>query len=109
MSTAPVKPTSGGAAETVAECFRRLSSAWHRDTVYLSSMDDAASHPAYQEIARLGSEVVPLLLRHLEENHTHWFAALEAITGAQPVPAAAAGNIPAIVEAWLRWAKANGY
>ncbi len=57
MSTAPVKPTAGGTAEMVAERFRRLASAGHRDTDYLSSMDDAASHPAYQEIARLGPEV----------------------------------------------------
>jgi hypothetical protein len=72
-------------------------------------MDDANSHPAYQEIIRLGPAVVPLLLRDLAEHHTHWFVALEGITGARPVPASAAGNIPRMVEAWLRWAKDNGY
>jgi hypothetical protein len=109
MSTVPVKPTPDAAAETVAERFGRLSAAWHRDTDYLSSMEDAESHPAWQEIVRLGPDVVPLLLRDLENNHTHWFAALEAITGARPVPVAAAGNIPRMAEAWLRWAKDNGY
>lgn len=107
MSTAPVKPTPDAPAETVAERFRRLAAAWHKDTDYLSSMDDAESHPAYQEIIRLGPAVTPLLLRDLAENHTHWFAALEAITGARP--ASAAGNIPVMAEAWLRWAKDNGY
>ena len=28
---------------------------------------------------------------------------------AQPIPISAAGNVPKMVEAWLRWAKDNGY
>ncbi len=71
-------------------------------------MEEADSHPAYQEIIRLGPEVVPLLLRDWEDNHTHWFTALEAITGARPTTAAVAGNISGMTEAWLRWAKDNG-
>jgi hypothetical protein len=63
----------------------------------------------YQEITSLGPEVVPLLLRDLEENHTHWFGALRSITGVNPVPASVGGNIPKMVEAWLSWAKDNGY
>ncbi len=109
MATTPVKPTPPTPAETVEERFRRLAAAWHKDTDYLSSMEDAEVHPAYQEIIRLGPEVVPLLLRNLAENHTHWFAALKAITGAWPAPAPAAGDIPRMAEAWLRWAKDNGY
>jgi hypothetical protein len=94
MSTTPVKPTPDTPAETVEERFRRLAAAWHRDTDYLSSMEESDGHPAYQEIIRLGPEVVPLLLRDLAANHTHWLTALEAITGARPVPVSAAGNIP---------------
>jgi hypothetical protein len=109
MATTPVKPTPDTPAETVEERFCRLAAAWHRDTDYLSSMEETESHPAYQEIVRLGPEVVPLLLRDLADNHTHWFAALEAITGARPVPASVAGNIPRMAEAWLRWARDNGY
>jgi hypothetical protein len=109
MSTIPVKPTPHTSAETVEDRFHRLAAVWHRDTDYLSSMGEAERHPAYQEIVGLGPEVVPLLLRDLAENHTHWFAALEAITGARPAPASAAGNIPKMAEAWLRWAKDNGY
>jgi hypothetical protein len=109
MLPTSAKPVSETPGETVEERFRRLAAAWHRDTDYLSSMDEADSHPAYQEITRLGPEVVPLLLRDLEDNHTHWFPALEAITGARPLSAAPAGNIPKMAEAWLRWAKDNGY
>jgi len=109
MATMPVRPTPATPAEPVAERFRRLAAAWRRDTEYLSSMEAAASHPAYQEIIRLGPEVVPLLLRDMAENHTHWFAALKVITGVWPAPASAAGNIPKMAEAWLGWAKDNGY
>ncbi len=109
MATTPVKPPPGAPAETVEARFRRLATVWHRETDYLSSMEDAESHPAYQEVIGLGPLVVPLLLRDLEENHTHWFAALKAITGAWPAPESAAGDIPKMAEAWLRWAKDNGY
>jgi hypothetical protein len=109
MATTPIKPAPDAAPETVEQRFRRLATAWHRDTDYLSSMEEADTHPAYQEIIRLGPEVVPLLLRDLAANHTHWFTALEVITGARPVPASAAGNIPAMADAWLAWAKDNGY
>lgn len=105
MATTPIKPTPNTPAETVEERFRRLAAVWHRDTDYLSSMGEADNHPAYQEIIGLGAEVVPFLVRDLAENHTHWFTALEAITGARPTSAADAGNIPRMAEAWLRWAK----
>ena len=59
-------------AETVEERFRRLAANWHQDTDCLSSMDEADRHPAYQEIIRLGPEVVPLLLGDLAQNHTNW-------------------------------------
>ena len=105
MSTTPATPTP---AETVEGRFRHLAAAWHQDTQYLSSIEEADNHPAYQEIVRLGPDVVPLLLRNLAENHTHWFAALEAITGARPCRSGRR-NIPRMAEAWLRWAKDNGY
>src|SRR5258708_35432536 len=103
------KPIPEFPVETVEERFRRLADVWHRDTDYLSSMEEADNHPAYQEIIRLGPGVVPLLLRAPADNHTHWFTALEAITGARPLSAAMAGDIPHMAEAWLRWAKDNGW
>jgi hypothetical protein len=110
MASIPIKRTpTTPPAETVEERFRRLADVWERETAYLSSMSAASAHPAYQEIITLGPTVVPLLLRDLCLNHTHWFAALRTITGVNPVPASAAGNIPKMAEAWLRWAKDNGY
>jgi hypothetical protein len=49
------------------------------------------------------------LLRDLEENQSHWFIALRQITGADPISAESAGNIPKMVEAWITWARGHGY
>ena len=95
--------------DTVKERFRQLASAWENAVAYQSSTTVRNNHPAYREIIALGPDVIPLLLRDMEKNHTHWFCALREITGADPIPESAAGNIPQMVEAWLRWARENGY
>ena len=110
MSTVPKKqrpaiPPAGG----ITEEFQRLAGEWHNAVDYHSSTTVRNSYPAYQKIIALGPDVVPLLLRDMEENHTHWFYALRTITGANPIPPSSSGNISQMVEAWLRWAKDNGY
>jgi hypothetical protein len=107
--TPGTQPQTDAPEQSVAERFRRLADAWHAATGHLSSMSRAASHPAYQEIIGLGPEVVPLLLRDLEDRHSHWFSAIRELTGANPIPPEAAGNIPAMAAAWLGWAREQGY
>ena len=109
MASVPLKELREPAAETIEVRFRSLAAIWHKETDFLSSMSQASNHPAYRQIIELGQEVVPLLLRDLEDHHTHWFTALHAITGAQPIPKSVAGDIPKMAEAWLRWARDNGY
>jgi hypothetical protein len=101
----PIPPTT----ETVEQHFRRLAAEWEDAIAYQSSTTVMIQHPAYREIARLGFEVVPLLLRDMDDHHTHWFWALREITGVDPIPESAGGNIPKMVQAWLDWAKENGY
>lgn len=108
MASLPVKQILP-ALTGVEEQFRRLAAAWQEAVAHHSSTTLRNNHPAYREIIGLGPDVVPLLLRDMEENHTHWFGALREITGASPIPKPAAGNIPKMVEAWLCWAKDNGY
>src|SRR5258707_15863309 len=107
MASLPVKQTA--ATATVEERFQRLAATWQKAVAHHSSTTLRNNHPAYQEIIGLGVEVVPLLLRDMEEQQTHWFCALREITGADPIPKSAAGDIPRMVEAWLGWAKDNGY
>ncbi len=110
MASIPIKPPSASPPkENLEPRFRRLASIWHEAVAHQSSSTLRNNHPAYREIIALGPDVVPLLLRDMQEHHTHWFAALREITGANPVPESVAGNVPQIVDAWLRWAKDQGY
>lgn len=92
-------------AESVEQHFQRLAAAWRAETGHLSSLTAMTNHPAYQEIIRLGPAVMPSLLRDLQKEPEHWFVALRAITGAQPVLHADRGQIDRMADAWLNWAK----
>ncbi len=87
---------------------RALSAEWKEATSLLSSTTAMVSHPAYQAIIDLGPSVVPLLLDELQREPVHWFEALEAITGDNPVPLAHRGNIPAMAADWLDWGRTHG-
>src|SRR5438105_4459135 len=79
--------------DDLEEVFRRLIAEWRSAVAHLSSTTRRVQHPAYQRIIALGPRVVPLLLRELKGRPNHWFAALRALTGADPVPASDRGKI----------------
>lgn len=85
-----------------------LAAQWKADTALLSSTTAMVAHPAYQAIIALGPPVVPLLLRDLEREPAHWFEALHAITGEDPVPREAWGKTGAMAAAWLGWGRSRG-
>ena len=62
-------------------------------------------HPAYQEIIGMGWEVVSTLLRELESEPDHWFWALSAITGEDPVANGDRGDILEMAQSWLEWGR----
>lgn len=95
--------------ESTAEKFGRLASQWKKETRLLSSTDDIASHPSYQQIIGLGCESLPFIFDDLRRESSHWFWALSAITGADPVANQDRGNIPRMREAWLTWGRLAGY
>ncbi len=102
-------PTS---QETVslADRLQRLLRRWREETALLSSSTRIIGHPAYQEIISLGQPVLPLLFQELERSlDGHLAPALAALTGAQPVPESDRGRIRKVAEAWLCWARENGY
>ena len=89
--------------------FRALADQWRRETGGLSSISQKAAHPAHQEIIEMGPAAIPLLLRELQERGGHWFMALRALSGENPVPREYAGRIPKITECWLEWGRERGY
>src|ERR1700738_3843048 len=82
-----------------------LVATWKRERGPHSASARLAEHAAYQQIIGMGPEVVPLLLRELEREPDHWFRALHALTGADPVPETSRGKVREMSEAWLTWAR----
>ena len=98
-----------GERHSVEQRFRELVDIWRRDTEYTSSTTRMIMHPAYQQIIGMGPAVLPLLLEELKSRPDHWPWALTAITGVDPVPAEARGNLAAMTDAWLHWGRSHGY
>jgi hypothetical protein len=88
--------------------FDQLASEWKEGTEFSSSLSEIVLHPAYQRIIGLGSVALPLILRELKRQPDHWFWALRAITGQDPVPVSAYGDLKAMAHAWTEWAVRNG-
>ena len=93
--------------ESLEQTFNTLVERWRADTMLLSSVDKMAMHPAYQRIIGLGPQAVPLILRELQTQPDHWFWALHAITGDDPVQSG--DNFDQAVERWLAWGRDRGY
>jgi hypothetical protein len=88
--------------------FDRLAQRWKQETALSSRVADIAMHPAYQSIIGMGRAALPLILRDLEREPDHWFWALEAITGVNPVHAEHQGDIELMAMDWLQWGRARG-
>ena len=91
------------------ERFRELADQWENDTVLLSNSNQAAEHPAHQEIISMGEPALPLILERMQSQGGHWFHALREITNANPVQPEDRGNVGAMQAAWLQWGEDNGY
>jgi hypothetical protein len=89
--------------------FKALAQQWESETRAMSSLTEIAMHPAYQKIIGMGKPAISLILRELERRLNHWFWALEAITGVDPVPPESVGKIREMATIWLRWGREQGY
>jgi hypothetical protein len=95
--------------DAVAAKFAALARKWKAERGPHSSITRISMHPAYQQIIGMGDPAVPLILRELESDPDHWFWALNAITGADPVPESGRGVLREMVKAWLDWGAEHGY
>ena len=89
--------------------FDRLAGQWREETAMSSSVVEMAMHPAYQQIIGMGRAAVPYILRELSRQADHWFWALKAITGEDPVPERDRGDLARMTQAWLVWGARYGY
>ena len=89
--------------------FLTLVAQWREETAGYSLITPKISHPAYLRIIGMGPIAVPWILEELKERGGHWFVALRSITGANPVLCEDRGRIPKMREAWLAWAREDGW
>ncbi|SKB13023.1 hypothetical protein PL11201_460032 [Planktothrix sp. PCC 11201] len=89
--------------------FNTLAEEWRAETRMLSLVTQKSMHSAYQRIIGMGQPVVPLILRDLEQKPDHWFWALRAITGDNPVKSEQCGRMKLMAQAWIQWGKEHGY
>lgn len=94
--------------EGLKVAFEELLLQWVAETAHVSSPMKIAAHPAYRQIVGLGPAALPLMLSDLSENRRFWFPALNSITGENPVPDDAIGDISKMAEAWIEWGRAHG-
>lgn len=95
----------------LAQLFREQVDIWKDQTSHLSSITKAVAHPSYLRIIGLakestGHEIERLLLHELESEPDHWFAALSAVTGEDPVKTE--DDFDEAVAAWLTWGRKKG-
>ncbi len=116
LSSAESSATRDGLYRVFAEAlqdfveieFERFADRWQTETLFLSSYTEMVSAPAYLDMIGMGRKVVPLLLRRLERDPDHWFAALRATAKADPVPPEDRGAFDNMREAWLEWGHEQG-
>lgn len=92
-----------------SEEFRALADRWQEETAHSSSMTQMVLHPAYQQIIGKGPAALPFIFKELAERPHHWFWALQAITGEDPIPAESRGILPEMAQSWLEWGSERGY
>lgn len=91
--------------------FKKQVEIWKDETGNLSSMRKALSHPSYLRIIGLARystdyQIEKLLLNELSIEPDHWFSALTAITGDDPVQPE--DDFDIAVERWLEWGRKKG-
>jgi hypothetical protein len=85
------------------DAFSALADQWHRETGYLSDPADIAMHPAYLRIIAMGGNALPMILDDLRRRGGLWYIALDAITGASPLPLTPNPTLRDFKDAWLQW------
>lgn len=90
------------------QTFQSLAHSWRESTAAFSSSEMMMT-PEYLRIIGMGERAIPLILEDLRRKPDHWFAALHAITGENPVSEEQHGRLDQMAEAWIKWGEENGF
>ncbi len=89
--------------------FFRLAEQWAEETRGYSVGIEEIAHPAYLRIIGMGEQAIPWILDEMAERGGQWFVALQAITGANPIPDEDRGRRPKMRAAWFDWGRQHGW
>ena len=89
--------------------FSNLEKEWKESTLMLSSITEIVMHPSYQQIIGMGTPAIPLIFLSMRRELSHWFWALCAITGENPVSIEHQGRIKEMTDDWLAWGRNQLY
>jgi len=101
----PSPPTGEDSQAKLKKEFSRLAKLWKTQTAASPSVAGMVMHPAYLEIISHGEQMIPFILKDLENKPSHWFIALRILAKTSPVKPEDAGNIKKMTESWLAWGK----
>jgi hypothetical protein len=87
--------------------FQLLAEKWKEESKFLNFIKDSVQLPNYQAIIAMGKPVLPYIFEDMQQQPQHWFAALKAITGENPVLIEHRGNIQSMTNDWLLWGRKN--
>ncbi len=93
--------------QQVRKQFDFLNNTWQAETLFSSSINEIVNNSAYRSIINLGGDVLPLIINDLKTTENHWFYALEAITGYNPIKAENKGIVSLMKNDWIEWAENN--
>jgi len=107
-STSITESEASLSSDALAQRFQHLAKIWREECAHLSSIREMVLHSAYQQIVGMGPSALPFIFAELERKPDHWFWALRAITGEDPVPSEHRGNVAQMARDWLQWASKRG-
>ena len=96
------------ATEDLRSEFTSLSQLWKEETAGDSVGASILTHHAYQRIIGMGKPALPLILEDMAKQGGHWFAALRAISGQDPVAHDDRGRVRKMQSTWLDWGRREG-
>lgn len=91
--------------DAIKKRFLKLRDIWKDESKFYSDPNAISSNRHYQKIIEMGYEVLPFIIEDLRVTYSFWFAALEKITGINPIRRENLGNIKAMTQDWSNWYK----
>ena len=94
---------------TLEEKFQKLIKKWETETTVISNVHEIYGNKHYQEIIKLGKDVVPLIFEEMrKKRYNFWFEALRQILGEGPeIPEKSRGRVVEMTDIWLKYAEEN--